>query len=889
MFFKTTLGMLAVATMTAGAVGAETLPNWTVTWTNDAHTVGLCSNDRNSFVLNVYRDAAAHDGFGLAIGIQSATKGSAVASVDGLEYLDLRGAIGGLDHQADPATNAVWKFSRFTATCFSPNDGTSLTPAQYITGLHSPGTLVADTTLNTFHIDSGPNPKYTKEIIIDEPNVTAQLGGWYLNSVSSLTNLIYRVPKATTWASPTCHGAANWETDIGLWDVSGVKYIGNSSKSSTLGSHSGPFSSAVPKTKGTLRLPSLVHISAGSGANDTAAFYGVAFREVELGLSGNLEYLANFSFRACNSLTNVVIGASPAGKTLTICTNAFWCTELRTIYFNGEKPDIKGQPGCPSFGSLATPEGQITFYVRDIPSWSKVLAEADANGGFVSGATMGTANRQKVARFPGFFKTTVELQDPRFAEIYHEAVTVDPLGLVAGQGAWSAGAVTLTATCSDPNDAATNPRRAKFLRWDGVPVALERENPLTYVPAKDAAVKAVFAHDWIMSDVAEPKRTMENGVWRICCYRWDAAQHRLGIGKASDKVGKGCAWPLTKEERKGGGDLNLNGDVWQKVDDSWQKWTIVACGNLALWTYEASGWKAPTLANVREEGEYDKLPTRVTFPETLLWWPGELQNYDTGDTAADPWPVKELFAICPNATGTLSAFTVGGVSQLSRMVIRAPRLATLGSGNTIYGIAWCGSKFTNTSFDEWDLTGVTTVNPNAFRCGSDFLATGTLHLPNVQVIGTNAFVLAKGMTGLVAGTNGLVLTKIDDTACTGLSSLTDLTLGTKNLTLGSRLGAGSVFRLPKLRNLTLPGPALPSETVDAILGAVAASDTTKQTTIFASLLNGWDKLADAPTAAEAAVAPSAAQYGVYRKDSRKAWLVHTPSEYDPHGTMLILR
>lgn len=890
MILKTTLSMLAVATLTAGAIGAETLPNWTVTWTNDAHTVGLCSNDWNSFVLNVYRDAAtAHGGFGLAIGIQSATKGSAVASVDGLEYLDLRGAIGGLDHEADPATNAVWKFSRFTATCFSPNDGTSLTPAQYITGLHSPGTLVANTTLDTFHIDSGSNPKNTKEIIIDEPNVTTSLGGWYLNSVGGLTNLIYRVPKATTWSAPTCHSAVNWTTDIGLWDVSGVKYIGSTTKSSTLGKFNGPFPGAVSKTKGTLRLPSLVHISAGCGENETAAFYGVAFREVELGLAGNLEYLANYSFKACNSLTNVVIGASPAGKTLTICTNAFWCTGLKTIYFNGEKPDIKGQPGCPSFGSLETPEGQITFYVRDIPSWSKVLAEADANGGFVSGATMGTANRQKVARFPGFFKTTVELQDPRFADIYHEVVTIERPGLVAGQGAWSADAVTLTAACSDPDDAATNPRRAKFLRWDGVPVALERENPLTYAPVKDAAVKAVFAHDWIMSDAAEPNRTMENGFWRICCYKLDAASHRLGIGKASDKTGKGTAWPLTKEERTGGGDLNLNGDVWQKVGDSWQKWTIVACGNLAPWTYEASGWKAPNVTKVKTEGEYDKLPTRVTFPETLLWWPGELQNYDSWDSPTDPWPVTELFAICPNATGTLSAFTVGAVSLLSRLVIRAPRLATLGSGNSSFGISWSHSKFTNTSFDEWDLTGVTTVNPNAFRCSTDFKATGTLHLPNVRVIGTNAFVSATAMTGLVAGTNGLVLTKIDDSACSKLSALTDLTLGTKALALGSTLGADSVFNLPKLKNLTLPGPALPSETVDAILGAVDASDTTKQTTIFASFLNGWDKLADAPTAAEAAVAPVTAQYGVYRKDSRKAWLVHTPSEYDPHGTILIFR
>ena len=79
------------AACAAGTAVYADLPNWTVTWTNEDQTVGLCSNDQNSFVLNVYRDAnSAHGGFGLAIGLKGATTGSAVASVDGSEYLDLR-------------------------------------------------------------------------------------------------------------------------------------------------------------------------------------------------------------------------------------------------------------------------------------------------------------------------------------------------------------------------------------------------------------------------------------------------------------------------------------------------------------------------------------------------------------------------------------------------------------------------------------------------------------------------------------------------------------------------------------------------------------------------------------------------------------------------------
>lgn len=874
----------AAVAASVGLMAQADLPNWTVTWSEEDPTVGTCSNDQNSFVLNVYRDAdSAHQGFGLAIGAKTgATKGSAVASVDGLEYLDLRGSISGLDPRVDPATNAVWKFSRFTGTCFSPNNGTALVPAQNIVGLHSPGTLVADTTLNTFHVDSGDRPKKTKEIIIDEPNVTTSLGGWYLNDAGNLTNLIYRVPKATLWASPTSHGASNWSTDFGLWDVSGIKHIGSTSKSSALGTYSGPLPSSVPNAKGTLRLPSLVHISAGASANEAAAFYGVAMREVELGLAGNLEYLANYSFKACNSLTNVVIGASPAGKTLTICQYAFWCTALKNIYFNGEKPDIKGVPESPSFGSLATPEGQITFYVRDIPSWAAVLAEADANGGFVSGATMGTANRQKVVRFPGIFKTTVELQDPRFAEIYHEAVTIEASGM--RPDGYAVGPVTLTATCSDPDDAATDPRRAKFLRWDGVPVELERQNPLTFTPTTDLVVKAVFAHDWLMSNDAEPNRTMENRFWRVCCWKRSDGDHWLGLGKAFDKITKGSMWPSDPAQRMGGGDLNLNGDIW---DSNGEKWSLASVAGMQVWYING---KCPTPKSLYESGEIALLPTRLTLPETLRWWPGEIQNHDSWEELGYVWPMKEIFAIVPLATGSVGSFTIGACGQITRLVIRAPKVTKFGDGQR-FGFTWCGSRFAESNFDEWDLSGVTTVADNAFNGSYDYEIKGTLRLPNVQTVGTNAFYRLPYVTGLVLGTNGLTLTSIGDTALTRTTRLTDLAIGAAKggLAMGSNLGADSIFTgLKALKTLRFPGRALPTEQVDAILTAVPESATTKQVTIYASPLNHWDLLAASLTAEEESSAPDDC-FGVYRAGLRKAWFVTERSPYEPKGMCILLR
>lgn len=893
-FFRKSLWLLTGMALAASVAGAETLPNWTVTWTNDAHTAGTAANDQNALVLRIFR-TTAHGGFGLGVGISGQKKlGAGVVSAGDPAVaapLDMRGVITGLDYNADPATNAVWKFSHLQAYCFCPNDGVkidgnncTLLPAQWITDLRTPGTLAGDGWTGVFHVDTAPNPKRVKSVIVDEPDFTGSIGGWGLNAAGDFTNLVFRTPKAQSMVDPVAHSCSGIRADLNEWDLSGMKYVG--STTATASPSWGPLSQMDRRNmKGTLRLPSLVHI-ASKFDSQGAAFYNLGITSAELGLNGTLERLGSGSINSCASLTNVVIGAAPSGKTLTIATNAINCVNLKTVYFNGDKPTFAGVSTAIAFGTTSTAEGQITFYVRDLPSWADVLAEADANGGWVAATTLHTAKRQKVARFPGFFKTTVELQDPRFADRYHETVTMTKSGCEVGD--YLSGKITLTATCSDPDDAATDPRRSKFLRWDGVPVELERQNPLTYTPVASKTVRAVFAHDWIMSDVAEPGRTMENGIWRICCYKWSATEHRVGIGKSDSVKGKGAAWPLTKDERIGGGDLNLNGDVWYKEGDTWQKWTIVVCCPLSVWTYAASGWTNPTVGKVKEEGEYDKLPTRVTFPESLLWWPGELQNYDSWDSATTPWPVEEIFAICPEATGTISAFTIGGVSKLSRVVIRAPKVATLGSGG-IFGLTWCGSYCSGTDFSEWDLTGVTTVKENAFRCAYDFQATGTLNLPNVQTIGTNAFYSTRRMTGLVLGTNGLTLTKIDDTALATQTVLTDLAIGTKNLTLGSKLGATSVFALPKLKNLSFPGPALPTETVDAILSKVAASDTEKQTTIYASLLNGWDKLADAPTDAEAAVAPASARYGVYRRDSRKAWLVHAPSEYDPHATILIFR
>jgi len=872
--------VVAAVCAAGGFVRAESSSDWVVTWDDAACSVGSVTNVHNAYVLNVKR-TASYDGFGLQVGWSS---GNGVKSVPGLAYLDMRGTITGEDRRADPATNAVWKFSHLSANCFRPNDAVKVsgdnctaTPAQYITGLRTPGTLVSYG--GPFHIDTAPNPKNTKEIIVDEPILTGTIGGWGLNAVGALTNLVFRVPKVTKLGGgPLCHMATGWKTDVGKeWDLSGVTTVGDSGENNVLGM------SDVPGMIGVLRLPALVNICAvarGSGA----AFRGLGIGEAELGLNGNLTRLEPWSFLNCNKMTNVVIGTA-VGKTLTIVTNAFYCSGIKKVFFNGDRPTFSGAEGVVAFGT-AQAEGTMTFYVRDNASWAPVLAEADANGGLVSAATMRTANRQRVVRYSGLNKVTVELQDPRFADVYHETVTMTTTD--GREGDYHYGEVTLTATCSEPDDATTNPRRAKFLRWDGVPVELERQNPLTYVPTKSGTVRAVFAHDWVMTTDAEPDRTMDNGFWRVCCYKRDEANACLGLGRATNTTGHGSLYPATKELRKGGGDLNLNGDVWEPLEDgTWQKWTVTHACSPSPWSY-VSGVVCPNPDDIYREGEYDKLPTRITLPETIVNWPGELYNCNSWDNGTYKWPITEFFAICPKVTGgALCAFTFGGVSKLARAVIRVPGLTQIGSDRE-YGISWSGTGFSKTNFDEWDLSGVKTVTRCAFACANNMNATGTLRLPNVVNVGSNAFIKLTGAQGLVLGTNGLTLKTLGDKACSGMTALTNLTIGTKSLTLGSVLGPSSVFNNKNLKTVHLPGRILPTETVDAILQGVGESATTKQVTIYASPFSHWGRLAAAPTSEEDAVKPADC-FGVYRDGLRKAWFVTERSPYEPKGAVMIIR
>ncbi len=852
-----------------GSFAHGALPNWTLVWTNDTFNVGICSNDQNDIVLNVARNLSdprpinnntlVPKGYGVIVGhlTNDNVYGAGIASGGG--YLDMRGVITGKDEHG---TNAVWQFSFLRNWLFRTNDGHgNATPAWNITGFHSPGTLDADGwNGNVFHCDGAPYATNLKtDIIINEPYFTGNPGNWVLNGTWP-TNIVLVCPKATAFDGGPLQSGGSWpKTDLGLWDLRSVTTCG-----STWGCLRGK------GYGGKLYLPSLqTVVNVGAFADCSR------MQEVELGTTGNaLSAIGATAFKNCTSLTNVVLGANGTSAT-TIGTNAFWgCSALKTVFFRGNPPTIERDAKdatAYTFGTADTAEGAITFYAFDTPAWSNLFAVADANGGFVPAETFNTARPQRLQRYALLRVNGV--QDPRFSERYRESVTVTGL---SDDGVVREGdVVTLSATAEGRVAGDTDPRRSTFLRWTGVPREYERMNPLTVTRdmGLDLSVTAVFAHDWLMTDEEEPGRTMHNGIWKICVFKRDTAARTLGIGKAADKVDKGCMYPDDVDgvnQKEGEGDLNLNGKVW---DSEGKAWTIDYAGSLARWQSEE-------YEQMVERGTIRHIPTRLTYPETLVGGRADV-NYDNWCA----WPLEELVMICPHWTGPLTQFFINGETMLTYVLLRIPSVTRIQT--TFLAGRFVPAPGNATSMTDWDLSGVTNLADLAFRDCAPL--PGTLSLPNVQTVGTNAFYQMAAMTAVVLGTNGLSLTSLGDMAFADCKKLTTIHLGTKRLAFTGPLGASSVFAgTTALTDVHFNGPVLDAETVDTVLAAIQTSDGAKQTTLHASPFLGWTDLMTSLTDAERAVAPAGVK-GVYRAGSRKAWYVYERSPYEPAGTLLIFR
>lgn len=818
-----------------------TLPTWTLKWTDDKNSKGTIATDADhgGWEIYVMRTSAGSDVYALCVYPGSS---QARAVVKGSGFLDLRGAITGPDHK-NVGSTASYRIVAILQDSFRGNDGAGNESNAYgMTGFYSPGTLSnvspSDGLKAIFHNDGNPRT-LVQDVYFVEPNLTT-FPSMICNGCTSFKYVYFDCPALTTLNGPTCT-CGGPKSDANFFDDWNFPAL------TTVTPSTGCFN-GWSMVQGTLHLPSAQRLNDGD-----ASFAGTGLGAVLLGTRGGLEYVGNNAFSQCQSLTNVVLGAAPVGMSLTLGGNAFGSANLKRVWFNGDEPPALAPSTV--FGTGATAEGQITFYVRDTPGWAEILAEADASANrLVDAKWFGTAQKQRVERFGGFAfcpgSEIAPIFDVRFADKFNEKVTVEAAeGFPYVDKGCVGLPVRLTASCSSAAD--EKGRKAHFHRWDGVPVDLERQASIVISDFKaDMNIRAIFAHDWIYDKTTG---TMENGIWKVRVKFRKEGELALGTG----------AQPTDTFTGTGNGILDFNGDI---VDGDGVKWAIVSTTKYCM--TKTRDWD-----NSKDSLETMAVdhPSVIVFPETIVSLAGNELNFNQSRN----WPLQEVIFIAPNCESK-PKFHINGPMLLDRMTIRAPAVTDFGE---------CfvqNATLADTDVSTWDLSGVRTISALGFVCSTDMK--GTLSLPSLVSVADGNFKDHSKLEGVVLAAN-LTLTALGANAFAGCSALKDVVIGNSKkqaLTVGADAFSGTT----RPEKITFLGP-YNQAAADQILSGTEASDTVKTAILYASSNFGWSQGVAALTDAEREVAPDEA-VGVYREGSRKAWMVYKDSPFDPKGLIIVV-
>ena len=745
------------------------------------------------------------------------------------------------------------------------------------------------------------------------PEMTGDLPNNTFLVNTHLTKVLLRIPKVTRlggYWKRTGYDNFMAETDVSDWDLAAVqKLYHHDGNVEDRKANSWLF--RFSKFRGTMRLPSLQILNAHAFINcpNMAA--------LEAGRNGTLEYVGYSAVTNCPALGSLVLGGAAAGWT--VSSNAFNAVNLTNVTFLTTPPAYE-EAETVVFGTAETPARQIAFHIppRGTRGW-------DANWSRFARAARAPSDDERAAfaaRFgafaakglvglvpPALFRTAreqwlvcgrspvlrhavrVAVFDPRFDG---DAVEVSPAP--DADGRYAAGTrVTLTAR---PNEA-----KGRFVRWRGtVPEEREEEASLTLVLDRDLDLTAQFAHDWTFTPMDPEKGFVAGGgyisnqVWKLAVTVTDAAKGEIQYGWWAT----GSAWTDFGE-----GMLDLNGRVlWTDETGDTRE--------LAVTGYTASVFQGPvvTVPAVDEEGKpiygpdgKQLMVNKVVIPPAR--YPRALVLREDLDASlgqvfrclGSGAPVTNLVFECP--TMTANPYTDGFCGYAMRAGrLRIPRITRVPAAFTwslgdVDVSDWRLDAITDVVGEQTDIWG---VNKGMFAGGQTF--TGTLHLPALATVQTNAFRAASKMEAVELGSN-TVVTSIGTKAFKGCSSLARIQLRAgRDLVVGEDAFEGTAAL--KVLAFTFEAPQDPTAVDNMLAGAteeVAAS--ADPPVIYASRAMGWtrEKIAriQPPTAAERAACPpwvaNAPVVGVWQTASgaRRAWVVHAPSKDDPRGTYLFLR
>ncbi len=791
------------------------------------------------------------DGIRIGKGVQSAsTSGNAYASAASAEYLDFSfGYVSNVSANTRLPIRAIAQWGLGTnALCRIPR------------------VFLNSIKLTTYEQSKGWDGM--EELVVDAPEVT-WLSSW-LGFYPSIERIVLNFPNVSGISaysfSPNggnCHGA---ETDSGEWAFPKLATV----HFRALG---------WSNRKGCMDLPSAVVVSNG-------AFYASPRLEGArlAAAKRTLKFLGDSAFGGSKGVKKVVLGG----------VDGF---HFGRDVFTQAPEEVAFTGGVPAFDtgsaySFPDTAAQTMFFAvpRGYAAWEAALdghvaplSDAERRAvraahpdrpvpfGVVDASVFRTHHAQYVCYDDMRASCRVTIDHDEF---FGDAVEVSADTEAGPDGAYLPG-TTLTIA---PRPSASG----TFRKWYGdVPRADETNAVLTLVVTNDVWLFARFVHPWTL---AEDRKTASNGNFTVNCYV-------LNEGERTLRVGVNSAFGLFADADEGEGVLDLGGEV--RSSDGSEQWTFAQWGGgNCLFVRERNG-----------KGNAHTLLSPGTIAGDWCWGQPFHATHSiikpTGATVSRGDKSYRMVVLDePAMTGSWGGWSTCGQTDLTRFILRTPKLSALAGDGAFWNVT-----MSETSFDWWDLSGVKRVAPRTLAVTWEYGAVdarGILRLPSVRNVENDGNWYSLGCMANAEGfeiggaTKDTTVTNVANYAFGRNASLRELTIcnapdmvvGTKPFDMGLTP-----------QTITFTGPALLDDgTAFANLTAGVSAAAVKPVVVYASALRGW---ADVPyldrdvTAEERAQAPGERVIGVYRGGAAaplgKALVVHRRSAFDGEATLLLFR
>ncbi len=847
---------LSTITITANEAGRITPifdGMWIFTVTNAATGQGTISDTRDNYVFNFFGADADKKTF--TFGLPNGGYGCAlVKGTKDVYGIDLSQPYCDLDGQEWTATKI-----------YSGGFGM----LEYCTygSIIFPRTLASDG-FGGQNLNGNWNQSNGTNYVLDCPLVTGNIPAYFMTGIKhNNVNLQLRLPKVTTIKANAFSGGNYYYTRLDTWDLRGLKTIEKDwgLKGKNFG--------------GNLKLPAIETLGA-------QVFNGCwNMNSIELGLNGGtLKSVGSGAFGGRCGIKKLKMAFASG---CTVASDAFTLTNgLSEVYIlSRNKPLVNGVESLAMFANGQPAARACAFYVprssefEDVFAAARPAEESEINAFMkahptaqrpeyvVDGSVFGLENEQFLGVAGGVF-CNLNIHMPGTVEVkVTQASGQEEVVSESGTLAMAANArVKLKAMVREG---------ATFGFWRGVGESQKYAEEIELeLGEDDVDVTLYTGENW---GYHANEGIISNSVWSLRVMVLDAANKELVVGKYPEGDGEGhIGYAFTD---RGEGDLSLLGDI---VEENGTKWKITMFSGAAFVRWNSSL----------------EMPIRsIVFPMTTTNIVGQILNLE-GSVSR----LEEIVMNLPNVEG-MKSFMVGNHNnRFLKLYLHAPKIKEIPSN--------AFTSYIEIDMDECCLDGVTKL-ANLFQYAS---VRGVAKLP--RLLETTARALGDcGVEGMELGTaydikEKQVLT-LRDGAFAGDKKLESILMG-PYADIVTEANANGVYRMcdgcVKIHDVRFEGRPPARLTLDQILQSVPViTEQEVPVIVRGSKKLNWEEIPGLrkSTPDEDLKKPVVGEHeevlGVYEtgsdlggdvaltRNGPKAWLVHSPSKYDPKGTILIIR